>query len=188
MSAHAGSLATRRPILRLSEHTMSDSAPKIHVDDEWKAQAEADREKLRAADARSQEISEARPKDAHGMPPADFRSLMGVLASQALMGLGAYADPESGRAMVDLAGARFAIDLLSLVETKTKGNISAEESQELKQTISELRARFVQVATLVARQQAGAMAAPEGSKAAAPSATAAPASPSPSKPSIIIPG
>jgi hypothetical protein len=83
-----------------------------------------------------------------------MRALVGSLASQALMGLGAYADPQTGRAMIDLMGSRFAIDLLGVLEEKTKGNLTPEEASELKEVLSELRQRFVQIATMIQQQMA----------------------------------
>jgi len=68
------------------------------------------------------------------------------------MGLGALGDQKTGRVVIDLGTARFAIDLLGVLEEKTKGNISDEEALELTQTLAELRARFVQISNLVAQQ------------------------------------
>jgi hypothetical protein len=122
--------------------------PKLHVDSDWKAQAQAEKERL------SKQEAEKAPKGGREeMPPADFRSLMGILASQAISGLGGYAD-EQGRVMVDLVGSRFAIDLLGVLEEKTKGNLSADESKDLKEVLAELRSRFVQIAQAVAARMA----------------------------------
>lgn len=142
---------------------MSDEAPKLHIDSDWKAQAQAEKERLAEKEAAraSQGKSGGRAAGAaahdHGgapgeMPPADFRTLVATLASQAMMGLGAYGDPQTGRVVVDVVGAQFAIDLLGVVEEKTKGNLSAEEAAELTEVLSHLRARFVQIARLVASQ------------------------------------
>ena len=91
----------------------------------------------------------------------DFRTLVASLASQAMMGLGAYGDPQTGRVVVDVVGAQFAIDLLGVLEEKTKGNLTPEEATELTEVLAQLRSRFVYVAKLVASQmqaraQAGA--------------------------------
>lgn len=129
---------------------MSEDAPKLHIDSDWKAQAQAEKERLAEKEA-------AKASHEHGgapgeMPPADFRTLVATLASQAMMGLGAYGDPQTGRVVVDVVGAQFAIDLLGVLEEKTKGNLSTEEAAELKEVLAHLRARFVQIARLVASQ------------------------------------
>ena len=97
------------------------------------------------------------------MPPADFRGLVGMLASQAIMGLGAMQDPKTGRVVIDLEGARFSIDLLGMLEEKTRGNLAEDEAEELRQILGELRSRYVQIAKLVAAQMAS------GTATAAPS-------------------
>ena len=144
---------------------MSDSdGPKLQIDSDWKAQAQAEKERLAKEEAeRSEKAGAPGASGERGeLPPADFRALMGVLASQAIMGLGAYTDPQSGGVVIDLQGARFAIDLLDVLKQKTEGNRTDEETTEIEQLLSELRARFVQIAQLVAQQQAqgGAGGAP----------------------------
>lgn len=129
---------------------MSEETPEIRVDSDWKAEAQAEKEKLASTEGDSQ--------NARALPPADFKGLIGLLASQAIMGLGAMPDPSGRGVVIDLDGARFAIDLLVVIQEKTKGNLEEEESTELETLIVELRARFVQVSDLVAQQQAGGMA------------------------------
>jgi len=147
---------------------MSESeTPKLHVDSDWKAQAQAEKSRLVEKEA----AKPAKPTRDE-MPPADFRSLVGLLASQAVGGLGGYAD-EQGRVMVDIMGSRFAIDLISVLEEKTKGNLTADEAKDLKEVLGELRSRFVQVAQAVAARMAsgqGVETMPAGSqtKGAAP--------------------
>ncbi|MDA0802653.1 MAG: DUF1844 domain-containing protein [Planctomycetota bacterium] len=158
--------------------------PQLHIDSDWKAQAEAERQRL------AEQESAKAASDGHGdgrgdaLPPADMRSLVGMMATQALSGLGMYGDRESGRIVVDFEGAKFAIDLLGVLEEKTKGNLTDEEAAELKQVLAELRSRFVQLVQVVAQQQqagGGATVSPV-SGATTPSAAGG------SKPSIIIPG
>ena len=135
---------------------MSDETPKLHIDSDWKAEAHAEKEKLAAeADKKTAEGGAPAPGE---LPPADFKSLMGLLASQAIMGLGAYPDPETGGAVVDLVGSKFAIDLPGVLKEKTEGNISDEESKEITEVLSQLQTRFVQIADALAQQQARAAA------------------------------
>ncbi len=125
--------------------------PKIQVDSDWKAEAQAEKEKLSAAaEAAVEENSQKR----QALPAADFKGLMGLLASQAIMGLGAVQDREGRGVMVDLEGARFAIDLLVVLQEKTKGNLEEEEQKELDTIIPELQSRFVQISELIAQQAA----------------------------------
>lgn len=155
-----------------------DSAPKIHIDADWKASAQAEKERL------SQKEQEHATTQAErgGLPEASFTGLIDLLASQAIMGLGAVADPQSGRVVVDPQGAKFSIDLLGVLEEKTKGNLSEDEIEHLRLLLTELRARFVQVMQLVAQQ---GTTQPEAATTSPPSG---PASASKSGPKIEVPG
>ncbi len=133
----------------------TDETPKIHVDTDWKAEAQAERDRL----AEAEDKHSAKQEAAKGLPPADFKGLVGLLASQAIMGLGAVPDQSGKGVMIDLEGAKFAIDLLAVLEEKTKGNLEDEEASELGTVVSELRARFVQITQLLAEQASSAPAA-----------------------------
>lgn len=134
---------------------MTDDSHRLHIDSDWKAQAQAEKERL----AEKEASREGAPESAGELPAADFRGLIMTLGSQAMMGLGAYGDPQTGQVMIDLPGAQFAIDLLGVLEVKTKGNLTPEEATELTEVVGQLRSRFVYVAKLVAsqmqQQQAG---------------------------------
>ena len=155
---------------------------KLHVDSDWKAQAEAEREKLRKIDAERETAKE--DDSADKLPPADFRSIVGLLATQALGGLGAYGDPDTRRVVVDLPAAQFAIDLLGVLAEKTKGNLAEEESKELIAILTELRSRFVHFAQMMAAQAAqGNPAAVSAAMGASQTAGKAESN----KPKIILP-
>src|SRR2546428_13878259 len=68
------------------------------------------------------------------------------LASTAAVHFGDLPDPTSGaKAEPNLAGAAQMIEILALLDQKTRGNLTAEERQVLEQVLYELRLRFVQV-------------------------------------------
>jgi len=129
--------------------TTPPEEPTLHIDSDWKAQAQAEKERLTQKEEQREAKHAARDQEA--LPPADFRSLVGILASQAMSGLGMYGD-EKGRVIVDPIGAKFALDLLGVLEEKTKGNRTAEETTELETILRELRMRFVQLMQMIARQ------------------------------------
>ncbi|MFM7798525.1 MAG: DUF1844 domain-containing protein [Planctomycetota bacterium] len=161
------------------------SAPSLHIDSDWKAQAEAERAKLAEREAAMQ----ARAKDVpEGLPPADFRGLVGLLASQAVMGLGTMAD-QQGRVVVDLEGSKFAIDILHVLAEKTKGNLTPEESGELDEVLRELRLRFSAITRMLAEQMSKAPGSVvSASPAAAGASPAAPqAKPASAASKLIIP-
>jgi hypothetical protein len=79
------------------------------------------------------------------MPELTFTAFVLSLASTAAIHFGDLPDPVSGRAAApDLEGAAQMIEILSLLDQKTRGNLSAEERQVLEQVLYELRMRFVE--------------------------------------------
>lgn len=135
--------------------------PALHIDSDWKAQAQAEKERLAQADA-ERAAKQAAGAGAAGagapgeFPQPDMRALIDMLAMQAVMYMGGMADKTSGRAVFDPEYSRHMIDLLAVLEEKTRGNITAEESQDLKLVLNELRMRYVELIKMVAAQQAGA--------------------------------
>lgn len=117
-----------------------DNEPKLIIDSDWKNQAEAERQKL--ADQAKEKAEQATERE---LPPADIMGIVQILATQALLYMGAFPDPQTGRAMVAMDLAKFHVDLLGTLEEKTKGNLSDEEAETVKQTAHELRLQFVEV-------------------------------------------
>ncbi len=79
------------------------------------------------------------------MPELSFTAFVLSLASTAAIHLGDLADPATGQTLEpNLEGAAQMIEILMLLETKTKGNLTAEERQVLEQILYELRMRFVE--------------------------------------------
>lgn len=79
-----------------------------------------------------------------GSRPIDFTTFVFSLGSSALMHLGDAPNPETGEQQKDLVLARETIDLLAMLQTKTKGNLTAEEDRFLGALIYDLRLRFVE--------------------------------------------
>ncbi len=91
-----------------------------------------------------------RPDDAE----ISFIGFVISLASTAAVHFGDVENPVSGeKGTPDLLAARQMIDILALLEQKTKGNLTAEERSVLEQVLYELRMRFVQAAAAEKRPQ-----------------------------------
>jgi hypothetical protein len=82
--------------------------------------------------------------DSEGMRSALFAHMVMQQSSMAMMLLGKTAHPETGKTVRDLEGAKLFIDLLEMLEFKTRGNLSQEEAALLKQTLMSLRMAFVE--------------------------------------------
>ncbi|MDP6637358.1 MAG: DUF1844 domain-containing protein [Phycisphaerae bacterium] len=149
----------------------SPDQPKIIVDDDWKQQAQADKEKLAEQakpDESPQDDSQPQSDQAPGaggeqggegqqrqLPPATFTTLVSSLATQAMMALGGFADPNSEKVMVDLELAKHHIDTLKVLDEKTKGNLDEEETKLMEQAAYQVQMLFVQVVQHVSGQQPG---------------------------------
>ncbi|HWB53230.1 MAG TPA: DUF1844 domain-containing protein [Tepidisphaeraceae bacterium] len=145
---------------------MADEKPSIHIDTDWKKQAQEEKrrlaeeaEKRRAAEQATAGAGTATvPGPAGGtqtqsraqggkreLPPASFASIVQSIMAQALFYLGDLATA-SGEGGVNLDMAKHHIDALGILEQKTKGNLSPEEQRFLDAALYETRMRFVAVA------------------------------------------
>ncbi len=79
------------------------------------------------------------------MSNIDFPTFVLSLASAAMMGLGLAPRPDTGKQEVDLAMARQNIDLLELLQQKTKNNLTNEEEKLLDRVLYETRTKFIEV-------------------------------------------
>jgi hypothetical protein len=123
-----------------------DVQPKIIVDEDWKSQVQAEKEAL----ASKQPITDAsathaEPKRRGPLPPPSLTTLVTMLATQATFSLGAAPNPLSGKVEADLEEARHLIDLLQVLEDKTRGNCTPQESMLLARVLDDLRLAFVSV-------------------------------------------
>jgi hypothetical protein len=76
---------------------------------------------------------------------ASFVTLAMSVASSALMSLGLVPDPQTNKTKVNIDLARFNIDLLDMLEKKTKGNLVKEEQDFMTQVLADLKYKFVEV-------------------------------------------
>ena len=108
----------------------------------------------------SQDTANVSPEDVRS---ALFAQLVMQQSNMALMLLGKVPHPESGQVVKDLEAAKLFIDILEMLEARTKGNLSQEEAALLKQSLMSLRMAFVE-----------AVEAPPPPAAPAPQAGASP--------------
>jgi hypothetical protein len=80
------------------------------------------------------------------MPDANVGTLVNSLMTQVLLYLGELA-PRGAEPQVNLDMAKFNIDLLGVLEEKTKGNLTPEEQKLLDTALYETRMRYVQIAS-----------------------------------------
>jgi hypothetical protein len=79
------------------------------------------------------------------LPSPTFDFLIFSLKMQAEMRLGLLGPREDPEEAPDLMAARHAIDMLAMIEEKTRGNLNMEEQRLMENSLTELRFRYVQV-------------------------------------------
>jgi len=72
-----------------------------------------------------------------------FIGLVQSFVTNAWIQLGKQKNPLTDKVEVNLQGAQFAIDMLEMIEAKTKGNLTADEQRILANAITELKMNFV---------------------------------------------
>ena len=89
--------------------------------------------------------SENGAKTEEALPTIDFATFVVSLSHSAMMHLGEAPHPETNEVEVHLPLARQTIDLLALLEEKTKGNLTGDEERLLAQVLYDLRIRFLEL-------------------------------------------
>jgi hypothetical protein len=96
-----------------------------------------------AGDAPDLAASEAKRGRDSSLPAVDFHTFVLSLGSSALLHLGELEHPDGGAAEKDLPLAKHTIDILSMLEEKTKGNLTSAEEKLIQSLLYDLRLRFV---------------------------------------------
>lgn len=135
---------------------MADEEKKIIIDEDWKQQAQREKETMAAKEKeekKKQEAEEPQPGPGGPMPQGNFAALVSMLTTQALFALGLIRVRGEEEHEPDLEMARYNIDVLEMLAEKTKGNLSPQEQQMLKNTLSDLRMGFVSMAKQLGAQE-----------------------------------
>ncbi|TWU04395.1 DUF1844 domain-containing protein [Stieleria varia] len=150
---------------------MPDSEPELIVDSDWKAQVEKEKQQAAAAkdagktpsdeptddssavvdtdaidtDAIDTDAIDSDPADHGPIPPASLEVLLTTLYSQTMMSLGVIPNPSTQQAKTDLPMAKHFIDTIEILQTKTTGNTSDDESKMFEEILYNLRMAYVQM-------------------------------------------
>ncbi|MDP9173199.1 MAG: DUF1844 domain-containing protein [Planctomycetota bacterium] len=148
---------------------MADEKPTIHIDNDWKRQAQEEKKRLveqEAAKAREAAVTSAPSAASVGVGPAapgvakaaaaraqrgenqeaSFGTLVQSILTQILFYLGDLA-PRGAEPQINLDMAKHQIDILGILEKKTAGNVTEEEKKLLDTALYETRMRYVSVAS-----------------------------------------
>jgi hypothetical protein len=78
-----------------------------------------------------------------GLPAVDFHTFVLSLGSSALLHLGELDHPDGGQPEPDLGLAKHTIDIISMLQEKTRGNLSPPEEKLIESLLYDLRLRYV---------------------------------------------
>jgi hypothetical protein len=119
---------------------------KIIIDEDWKGKAQKEKEVLKEKEKEKIEKPENDAEQEYQLPAGDFGALISLLATQAMFAMGLITTEKDKEPKIDLRLAKFQIDMLAMLEEKTKGNLTEQEQKFLSSTLSQLRMGFVNMA------------------------------------------
>ncbi len=147
---------------------MAEEQPSLQIDTDWKKQAQEEKRKLAEAAAKAKAAPAAAPslagapnspalkeaavaptaarRGARSLPAPGFGSLVQSVMTQILYYLGEL-PASGGQGAMDLDLAKHHLDVLTVLEEKTRNNLTLEEQSMLDAALYETRTRFVNVAS-----------------------------------------
>jgi hypothetical protein len=112
------------------------SKPEASQEDEGKKASEEE-------PVKQEEKAKVEKEEPIQLPEVTFATFVFSLSSSALLHFGEVPDPTTGQKSKNLPMAKHTIDILGMLEEKTKGNLSDDESQLLTNILYDLRMRYV---------------------------------------------
>ena len=90
--------------------------------------------------------SEDKKKEFKMPPPLEVNFMMFItsLSMQAMMSLGIYPNPVTKKEEKNLDAAKYTIDTIAMLQEKTKGNLSSEESRLIDNILYDLRMKYIE--------------------------------------------
>lgn len=127
-----------------------DQSKKLIIDDDWKQEAQKEKEVLAQKETAQPENTDT-AGSTPSLPPADFSSLVSMLGTQAFYAMGFIRTREDEEPVQDLKMAEYNVDLLGVLQEKTQNNLSDEDHKLLDETLQQLRMAFVQASSQSAK-------------------------------------
>ena len=123
---------------------MSEEKPGFTVKDRRIfAEENEDAKNVEEKEPPKQEAKEEKKEPQAPLPEINFPTFIISLNASALVNLGVIDDPATGKKVKNLAMGKQTIDILGMLEEKTKGNLSKEEENMLKNILYDLRIIYV---------------------------------------------
>ena len=120
-----------------------DESVKKRVDESWKNQAEREKRATPAEGPTSGGAEAAAGAESEELPEARFDLFISGLAMETLVATGDVPHPVTRKQAANLPQAKYLIDVLGVLDDKTKGNLSVDEAKLLKDALYQLRMRYL---------------------------------------------
>jgi len=122
---------------RQNDQGQGEQDPRIQVDEDWKKSVAEERQRQK------QEGEQAAPQDHEEFPEPSIQIFMAGLYTQTLVALGALENPLTGKRETNAREAAYLIDTIAMIQSKTEGNLTPEESSYVQSVLYDLRMRYV---------------------------------------------
>jgi hypothetical protein len=121
---------------------------KIIVDEDWKQDAQREKEILAAQEESEKKKAAGQKRPPGPLPKGNFAALISTLSMQAMFALGVVEvkGQEGQKREPDLDLAKYNIDMLETLEEKTRGNLTEEEAKVLSDMLNQVRMVYVKMA------------------------------------------
>ena len=113
------------------------------VDESWKDKVETEKETVVKETVVNEDSSSAAQMEE--FPEPTFSIFISSLAMQALIALGEIENPITNKKETEKEQAKYLIDTISMIQEKTKNNLTEEEAKVVDQVLYELRMKYVSI-------------------------------------------
>lgn len=112
------------------------------IDEGWKKRVQEDKTKASKQSSNKEQLPSSPEMDV-SVPEITFINFVSGLATQVLMALGQIPHPATGKKEINLEEAKYLIDTIQLLETKTRGNLTPDEAKTVKDVLYNLQMAYI---------------------------------------------
>jgi hypothetical protein len=131
----------------IKDRRLFDESGAVRVEEEMKPEDKKRTENPQEGAGASPAGMDTPETEASPLPEVNFASFIFSLSTNAMYHFGDFPDPVTKESQRNLPAAKQTIDILSILKTKTEGNLDEQEKQMLDAILYELRMRFIKEMT-----------------------------------------
>lgn len=128
------------------ENEEKEQDSELRADEDWKKSVADEKAKLREEQQKHERQPGPEPTGPLSFPEPSLQVFLAGLYTQTLIALGAVENPITGKKQGNTAEAAYLIDTIAMLQDKTQGNLTNEESSYLQNILTDLRMRYVSAA------------------------------------------